>query len=169
MTAADLQARKSACIYCNMHLCSCTYLHARRHCLLKLHMFPQGCNGGQSYLASEWITKNGGIVSAADYPYIGKRQKCKATSSMAVAAKALQWRDVPASMASMLEVRKSSKPGETLTAIWPLSTTFEAGFTIMYLCNSWIHWFVLWLVISASKEERVSCDKSNKSAQDIHA
>ncbi len=40
-----------------------------------------GCNGGLMELTFEWLKGNGGIMSMADYPYKGRKQKCKSDKS----------------------------------------------------------------------------------------
>ena len=38
----------------------------------------QGCYNGWHYQSFEWVIRNGGIASEADYPYKGKETRCRA-------------------------------------------------------------------------------------------
>ncbi|AQK40479.1 Fruit bromelain [Zea mays] len=35
-----------------------------------------GCHGGHSSSAMEWVTRNGGLTTESDYPYVGRQGQC---------------------------------------------------------------------------------------------
>ena len=51
-----------------------------------------GCNGGLMEYAFEWLKKNGGIMSEADYPYKGYKGTCKSDSSKYEGMKIIGWK-----------------------------------------------------------------------------
>ena len=40
-----------------------------------------GCNGGLMQYAFSWLASNGGIMTDADYPYVGKKQTCQSDAT----------------------------------------------------------------------------------------
>ena len=66
----------------------------------------QGCNGGLMDDAFAWISKNGGLCTDADYPYIsgttGKSQTCQKTCVPISKTKIQSWVDVAANDNSLM-------------------------------------------------------------------
>lgn len=78
-----------------------------------------GCNGGLMDNAFSWISKNGGLCSEADYPYVsgnGKTTACQTTCPLVPKSKIQSWVDVSPSDQSLM----------TAIAQQPVSIAIEA-------------------------------------------
>ena len=52
--------------------------------LVDCDTYDLGCNGGLMETAYQWIIENKGLTTEAEYPYVGRDQKCKTGKKVAV-------------------------------------------------------------------------------------
>lgn len=81
----------------------------------------QGCEGGWMDYAFEWVLKNGGLTSEADYPYIAADRRCKVKKLGDKYVSIDDYQDVPTNQESLLkalskQVRRFLRPDACLVA-----------------------------------------------------
>ncbi|XP_026229291.1 cathepsin L1-like [Anabas testudineus] len=81
-------------------------------------VLDKGCDGGYMGLAYKYVTDNGGLNSEEDYPYVGKKQKCRFKPS-AVAAQCKGFKMIPKGDEDAL--------AEALNDVGPLSVVLNVG------------------------------------------
>ncbi|KAK4759353.1 hypothetical protein SAY87_022485 [Trapa incisa] len=90
----------------------------------------KGCSGGLMDVAFEFIVKNGGIMTEADYPYKGVDGTCAAKNASRQATMITGFEDVPAY--SELSLQKA-------VAIQPVSVAIDAGGYDMQFYSSGVY------------------------------
>ncbi|CAL5090223.1 unnamed protein product [Urochloa decumbens] len=86
--------------------------------LVDCDTLDDGCDGGISYRALQWITSNGGITTEADYPYTGATGACNKAKLSHNAASIAGLRRVPT---------RSEASLAAAVAAQPVAVSIEAG------------------------------------------
>ena len=103
-----------------------TMVTLSEHILVDSDTIDSACNGGLMEYAFTWLKQNGGIMTDADYPYVGYKQSCKTDPSKYIDMKVTGYKKLGSSSSTWSPVDEDEIK-EFLYETGPLAVALNAN------------------------------------------